>query len=493
MKKSSLLLSCLMLGLGVAEATQLYTITLSSSEQFKDCTVSYKSDETTKFEGIDKDGNKVTKEVPTADITAMREKVKEENSEAGKVGVEEAPAAEEEQQEPIADGNISQREGENKAKDATLRLREMMATLDSQMAKISKPSRSLVSQVNQAKRRVTAQLSDMDKRSLEVARLQDEFNEAGAADFTFDKVSVEQRTQYERDGKAAYKAMKIDMKERKGRRKVAGLDKFEILRENYQGIPEYREAYGWYVKTLYALEKKWSAMHKKENNLRQRLQSEKRSLRARQDEAQYKDIAAKLKEEGDDIAKVWFVPPTTNLKMLNISVNKVKDAIRRNEDRPLDKEVGTVPALLEEYWNKMDEARMAMITGNLEGAEQMLRDNKAYEHIVRLKTYLIPNEYRNPIIEQHREMEKEIRTRSRNYSNLKRQLERAIEALDRVTNAANAQLESAMSAVQKELDSDAGENTMEVEKEKTTQEAVKHPATDNNPAATNQPAAAPQK
>ncbi|MBO5684780.1 MAG: hypothetical protein J6R92_07515, partial [Akkermansia sp.] len=490
---SSLLLSCLMLGLGVAEATQLYTITLSSSEQFKDCTVSYKSDETTKFEGIDKDGNKVTKEVPTADITAMREKVKEENSEAGKVGVEEAPAAEEEQQEPIADGNISQREGENKAKDATLRLREMMATLDSQMAKISKPSRSLVSQVNQAKRRVTAQLSDMDKRSLEVARLQDEFNEAGAADFTFDKVSVEQRTQYERDGKAAYKAMKIDMKERKGRRKVAGLDKFEILRENYQGIPEYREAYGWYVKTLYALEKKWSAMHKKENNLRQRLQSEKRSLRARQDEAQYKDIAAKLKEEGDDIAKVWFVPPTTNLKMLNISVNKVKDAIRRNEDRPLDKEVGTVPALLEEYWNKMDEARMAMITGNLEGAEQMLRDNKAYEHIVRLKTYLIPNEYRNPIIEQHREMEKEIRTRSRNYSNLKRQLERAIEALDRVTNAANAQLESAMSAVQKELDSDAGENTMEVEKEKTTQEAVKHPATDNNPAATNQPAAAPQK
>ena len=497
MKKSSLILSLLMLGINVAQAAQMYTITLTSAERYTDCTVAYKSSATTKFTGKDKNGKQVTKEVPTSSIIMMREVtnagpvMEEIPTIPGEEPAEqtapqpEAPTAEGdtaaapaegEEPAPVADGNVSQREGEDKAKDATLRLREMITTLDTEMAKISKPSRSLESQVGQAKRRVTSQLEDMDKRALEVARLQEEFNKAGAEDFTFDKVSHDQRTQYVRDGEAAYRAMKIDMKEKKGRRKVAGLDKFEIMRERYQGIPQYTEAYQWYVKTLYALQKKWTTMHKKEEAIRQRLQPDKRALRTRQDDAEYKDIEAKLREEGDDIAKVWVVPPTRNLKMLTNSVNKVKDAIRRNEDRPLDKEVGTVPALLEEYWAAMDEARMAMITGNLEGAQDILQKNKSYETIVRLKSYLLPNEYRAPLMEQHKEMERAIRNRGRKYADQKRQLERATAALDRMTASASAQLESAMSAVQRELDSDAGESTMEVEQEKPAQNPAEKPA-----------------
>lgn len=503
MKKTSLVLSLMALGISIAQAAQVYTITLTSAERFTDCTVIYKSGSTTKFRGTDKAGKTVTKEVPTQNIIMMREVVKEEPEKEESQSAPETPAAEpaatdaatpaatdaappadgaapaatEEQPAPIADGNIAQKEGENKAKDATLRLREKLAALDTEMAKISNPSRSLQGQVTQAKRRVTSQLEDMDKRALDVAKLQEEFNKAGAADFTFDKVSVEQRDQYMRDAEAAYKAMRIDMKERKGRRKVAGLDKFEIMRERYQGVPEYKQAYDWYVKTLYALQKKWAAMHKREETARMRLQSDKRSLRSRQDEAEYKNIAAKLKEEGDDIAKVWFVPPGRNLKMLSISVNKVKDAIRRNEDRPLDDEVGTVPSLLNQYWECMDKTRMAMINGDLENAEKLIHDNAAYPVIMRLKSYLLPTEYRTPLVDQHKEMEKEIRQRMRDYNNLKRQLERATSALDRVTNSAEAQLDSAMAAVQKELDTDAGDNTMEVEQEKPAQQpAAPQPA-----------------
>ena len=129
---------------------------------------------------------------------------------------------------------------------------------------------------------------------------------------------------------------------------------------------------------------------------------------------------------------------------------------------------------------------MAMVTGNLEGAEHLLQKNAAYDSIVRLKTYLLPNDYRNPLIEQYKEIEKAIRARSRNYINLKRQLERATASLDRVTNAAKAQLESAMSEVQRELDTDAGDNTMVVEQEKPAQQ----PAAEQKPA--EQPAAAQQ-
>lgn len=498
MNKTSIILSLMALGFSIAQAAQVYTITLTSAERFTDCTVIYKSSSSTKFRGTDKSGKTVTKEVPTKNIIMMREVVKEteepETQETPEAQPQETPAPEQKQAEtptapegttpaaegeqpaPIVDGNVAQREGENKAKDATLRLREKLTALDTEMAKITSPSRSLQSQVSQAKRRVTSQLEDMDKRALEVARLQEQFNKAGAADFTFDKVSVEQRDQYMRDAAAAYKAMKIDMKERRGRRKVAGLDKFEIMRERYQGVPEYKEAYEWYVKTLYALQKKWTNMHDREEKARQRLQGEKRNLRNRQDDTEYRNIAAKLKEEGDDIAKVWVVPPGRNLKMLSTGLNKVKDAIRRNEDRPLDDEVGTVPSLLNQYWESMDKARMAMITGDLEGAEKMLKDNAAYPIIMRLKTYLLPNEYRTPLVEQHKEMEREIRSRSREYNTLKRQLERTIRSLDQVTNSAEAQLDGAMDAVQRELDTDAGENTMEVEQTTPAKPAPAEPA-----------------
>lgn len=498
MKKSTLLLTLLALGTSFAQAVQLYTITLTSAERFTDCTVIYKSSTTTKFRGTDKAGKTVTKEVPTQNIIMMREVVKEAEpakaeeapepavpaaetpaepeQKPAEEGEAPAPAAEVEQQaEPIADGNVAQRSDEAKAKDATLRLRDKLSYMETLMSKISKPSRALQSQVAQVKRRVTGQMEELDKRALEVAKLQDEFNKAGAADFTFDKVSADQRDQFVRDGEAAYKAMKIDMKEKKGRRKVAGLDKFEIMRERYQGIPEYKQAYEWYVKTLHSLQKKWSAMYTKEENARKRLNGEKRSLRGRQDNEEYDSIAAKLKEDGDDIATVWFVPPSRNLKMLSISVNKVKDAIRRNEDRPLDDEVGTVPSLLSQFWTNMDKVRMSMITGDLEGAEKMLREDPVYPVIMRLKSYLLPNDYRTPIVEQYKATQKEIQTRLRSYHNLKRSLERATASLDRVTHSAEAQIDSATTAVQRELDADTGDNTMEVEPEKKP-EAQAQPA-----------------
>ena len=64
----------------------------------------------------------------------------------------------------------------------------------------------------------------------------------------------------------------------------------------------------------------------------------------------------------------------------------------------------------------------------------------------------------------------------REYNSLKRQLERETAALDRLTNSAEAQLSSAMSAVQKELDTDAGENTMEVEPSKPEAPAAQQAA-----------------
>ena len=513
MKKTPLIFSLLALGFSVAQAAQVYTITLTSAERFTDCTVIYKSASSTKFRGKDKAGKSVTKQVPTNSIVMMREVVKPEPKKEepaatpppapepeAPAATQEAPTAEPqaegtetpateettEQPEPIQDGNVAQKEGENKAKDATLRLREKLATIDSQMAKISKPSRSLTGQTENVKRRVSRMLEDMDKRALEISKLQEEFNKAGAADFTFDIVKVEDRDRYVLDGQAAYKAMKIDMKEKKGRRKVGGLDKFEIMRERYQGIPEYKQAYEWYIKTLYDLQKKWTRMHDKEEAARKRLMPERRNAAKEQDNREYEKLAAELKADGDDILKVWYTPSSRNLKMLFSCVNRVKDAIRRHEDRELDAEVGTVPSILEEYWGNMEDIRKSMINGDLEGADKKLRENKAYQTIVRLKNHLLPQEYREPIVAQHKAMQTEIQSRLRDYRRLKSSLERSTATLDRLVANSEAQIDNALTAVQKELDADAGEATMQVE------QPAEEPAAEGETPAEEQPKAEPQ-
>ena len=63
-------------------------------------------------------------------------------------------------------------------------------------------------------------------------------------------------------------------------------------------------------------------------------------------------------------------------------------------------------------------------------------------------------------------MQTEIRKRKRSYSSLKLSLERATRSLDTLTANAEAQIDGALEAAQRELDSDIGENTMEVEKPK---------------------------
>ena len=160
---------------------------------------------------------------------------------------------------------------------------------------------------------------------------------------------------------------------------------------------------------------------------------------------------------------------------------RVKDAIRRNERERLDAAVGTVPSLLEQFWAAMDNVRMAMVTGNLEGAEKQISEIPSYNIIMGLKQQLLPNEYRTPIREQYRLTQQEITRRMREYRRLKASLERSIASLDRITSNAEAQIDSALAAVQKELDSDAGDNTMEVVKEEA-------PAAEAAPAA--QPEAA---
>ena len=150
-----------------------------------------------------------------------------------------------------------------KAKDATLRLREKLTKVDEEFNTLTKPTSRLKSACTSGKNRVNRDLEKMDKLALEVANLQEQYNN-NTSEYIFSVITPDQRSAYVQNGQAAHKAMLVDMKQRKGSRKIGGLDKFELMRERYQGIPEYRQAYEWYVKTLNDLEKKWTKMYANE-------------------------------------------------------------------------------------------------------------------------------------------------------------------------------------------------------------------------------------
>lgn len=449
-------ISMLALTVALVQAEQVYNITLNTGESYTNCTIAEKNDADTKFTGIDKDGKQVTKSVPNGDITTMEEAAKEEAA--------------------------TERAGDEKAADATLRLREKLAQMDAALAKITKPTPSLVSQTNNVKKRITSQLEDMDRRAIEINTLQQQFNLSGAGDYTFDKISVDERDKYVRDGKAAYKAMLVDFKQKKSSRKIGGLDKFEIMSERYQGIPEYKTAHKRYIKTLKDLDKKWSALHKKETNARKRMVDNKRRAMTELDQRQLEETLEELKELGEDTNRVWINPPQRNLLMLTNGLRKVQDVMRRTDRVKLDPAVGTVPSLLNQFWEQMDKVRELMISGNLEAADDEHRKNAAFNVIMGLKRELLPNEYRTPIREQYKDMQQEITKRKREYDRLKASLVRATSALERITTSAEAQIDNAMQSVQRELDSDIGENTMEEDTPEPAQPAAEAKPEEQQPA-----------
>ncbi len=493
MKLFPLTLAALVLSAPVLHAKVLYNITLTNADTYTQCDIKYRGSRT-KFVGKDKSGKMQTIEVPSSRILNVREVAPEptpapapepEKKETTKPAADETPAntdaetpvsAEEGASEakpadtPAAEAQPAEPEQEAPAakddgqvQNASLRLREKLAEIDKEYSTLRAPSPSLTRRLNYTRERINRSLDTLDKQALKVAELQEEFNKAGRGEFTFEFGTEEQRSQYVRDGEAAYKAMVIDMKEKPGARKVGGIDKFEIMRDRYQGIPEYKEAYDWYIRTLKSLDKKWRKMLDKEKKRRKGLPDAKKTAMANADTAELESLRKAFAADGEDIAAVWFNPRSRNLEMLELACHKVNDALRRNQNVQLDAAVGTIPSLLTQFWTAMDEARQQMMQGQLDQAEDTLKKNASRDVLRGMRSNIFPEEYRAPIMEQHKKLEDEIRARKRNVRNNMSKLEREASMLERSTGSAEAQINALLEEIQREKNLDAGENTVAME------------------------------
>lgn len=499
MKRPIFLLALLTCGTSLLQAADLYDITLSNAKRYTQCRILYEAGGKTKFTGRDKKGNSVTLEVKSSSILDKREaNVPEEEPTPAPEPTQEPTAEPSATETPAAEGSTpaetpAAEAGDNtgtapdsetatsteqpaepavseeeaaKVKDVTLRLREKLAKVDIGLAELSKPSRSLTSLCDSRKRTLTAKLDELDKMALEVAQLQTKYNEVKGADYVFTHVTTDDRTKYERDGTAAYQAMLTDVKQYKNARKVGGLDKFEILRERYQGIPEYKEAYKWYMTTLNDLSRRWNNLFKKETAKRNKMNAAKKSDMEERDQKAYDKLEQQFAENDEQIAKVWYNPDPRNMVMLRHATNKVRDALRRNEKGLQDEKIGTTPALLAKYWEANDQARVLMINGDFEGAKALLDQDEAYKQILKLNQQLLPEEYKTPLRAQRQDLVQAINQRSRERRSLETTLERKIAALERATSSAEAQIDVMLEKIAQEREVDTHASAIELDEKK---------------------------
>lgn len=465
-------------------APQLYDITLLDNQKFTQCRISFETDSKIKFQGIDQNGKSVTKTIDKKDLFIKREATKveapkkdtpaepkaAEETKQEETSSEEAPEAsdqpEAEQPQPAESQQGESTEAQPteeeapvlksaSAKDQTYNiLNGRLLEIQKKKAGIQNISRSAESRYDSTYSSIERAMAKLLEECTEIDTKQAEFEAISMKSFNYDIVSELDRNIYELDGTTAYQAMITDMNQKKSQRKIGGLDKFEILRESYQGIPQYPEAHKWYIKTLNSLQKKWEKDIAKEEAKREKLNRNKREEQNARDQAEFDKLAEILEKNNEHIAQVWFKPKAKNLVMLKAAKVKADDALRRNDREKKSNEnesIGKVTVLINNVWISIDKARDLMVNGKLEEAKTEMDDNEDFKTLVRLPKSLLPDQYKDPIRDQRTALYNELRDRISASRTLSRSLESKRSSLIRQNDNLAKQLDRLNDILDKEI------------------------------------------
>ena len=367
--------------------------------------------------------------------------------------------------------------GPAQATDRSLMLREQVKDLDKLYAELKEPSRSLSSMLRSAKKRIARSTERLDESSLKANELQQRYNSYSQGDYEFKNVTLDQRMKYMDDAKKAYEAMINDISQNNIHRVTMGLNRFEIIDDRYRGVPEYKEAYHSYLKKVKIFHNRMTKFIENEERKRLRLRETQMKTLLRAEAKDNTKMAALLKEQGYDIRNCWYAPNYRNLSQLE-NMKRKSNGIAENYDelisKDFDENIGTIDALLTEFWQKMDAARELMIAGNFEEADKVHNDNQAFRRILSLNRNLLPEEYRTPLRKEYRDMDTEINKRKRELRSLQSSLDRQLSVLERSASGVESQISAIKEEIQREIEMQIEDNAAkltEADQLKASQEA----------------------
>lgn len=479
-----------------AAAKQLYNITLSDTQRYTDCAILIQSDSETKFNGTDKEGNLISRTVKNDEILIKVPVEKEEPApkpETKEQPAEQQQAAEQPREEvkpqapaPQEQEQPKEEEPEEEAIPVAVAARDFQTIADKLHAQldeadkliagITTPKFSLERRAKRVREMVERKLAEVEKTAQQVKEAQDAVDAKDIKPFAFEIVTPEQRTQYETDGKAAYDAMVADMKTGKNSRRVGGLSKFEDLRKNFQGIPEYKQAHAWYISTLKDLRKKWGKMRDSEDKRRSKIVGERRERMDQDDAKEIEKVSKMLADENEKYETAWITPSPRNARMLENAVSRVEDALRRNSNETMPEAAGRVPEMLKTFWDEMDQVKALLDAGDCAKAKELLNKSDIFKELNRLHRDLLPDTYRKPLQEQRRALDTAVRNRERDIQKAKRTLDGATARLDRAVENLQRQIDGLMTDVNRTVQTN--EENKQAQMDEQEDEANKDNAAD---------------
>lgn len=334
------------------------------------------------------------------------------------------------------------------------KLQQQIDEIDKQFTQINDPSSLLVGMLKSRKSRIEEYLVRINELAVDLAALQEEFNETNTGAYEFTAASDEERFKYTIEGTAAYNAMMNDLKEKNFARKALGLNKFEAFEETFKGIEGYTEAYKIYVYNVDGLQKKWAKALATEQKKRERYNEKKLELTENADDKELEVMSRKAEAAGYNMSDAWYNPSIKNVVMLEAMTQRATRTMREIEYRKKDKAlkgIGKTSPLIVEFWAKMDEARDLMVTGNLAAAKKIIDEDPCFNNLLRLDHRLLPEEYCSPLRDESNQLKAEINKRSNSKRNLENQLENKIITLERNVGNAQSQIDAILEEIDKEL------------------------------------------
>ncbi len=363
------------------------------------------------------------------------------------------------------------------ASNITISIRTRLNEIEEEVAKLEKPSPTLLSTIEARKEKLAEDLDELDAEALALSQAEKEFQASQVADFQFSVVTPEQRMQYVTDGTVVYEAMMNGFKQSSIERKVEALNQFDYLDENFRGIAEYPEAKELYYEMLEKLIKGWEKTVTSEEKKRERMTAVRREKLLEKENEFLESLEEKFDEPvSSAMAKKWIAPIKKSFPM-TVSIMKRAEAKLRDKDNQnrgeSNEEVGVLADMLTQYWTMLDQGRDLMCKGNLTEAMELIDGDENYRVILRLNRYVFPEKYRKPIVDQYSELKKEIQRRQRERRSSESKLTRQISGLESSAKSCEAAIEGIFRELQRAKDNEERQKRIQAEREKLAAERKK--------------------
>lgn len=341
-----------------------------------------------------------------------------------------APAEDEPVSAPSAEETPAAEAAEDTQPDAIAAVRKKMELIDQAYASLEKPRKATTQNYNRHVEEVKERLKKMEDIKTQLDELEIKKAATGGSDYIFEVVPEEDRYKYETEGNALAKKAIDNLSSKSETAQIEGMRFFEMLRDTYQGLPQFKEANLLYQKNVNKFEKKWNTQLEGIKRERQKWPSSRREQTTEGEQRQYDALANKLARDSRNIEDEWFVPKMGNAIMLDKALSRARRAKSIQQSKTVE-EGGKVPELLHSFWGSMDEVRELMKEGKLEEALDKVGEDTSYRELMSMSRYLLPDYVKEGIRKQSDELRSEIRSRQNERRNVERELSRTITAFDR--------------------------------------------------------------